>query len=79
MILALLRIKARMSADMYHLLKNYISPMVDSENETGWEESTLASIQHLLKKFNASGSKANVGMTKMQELSDTSKLKSELQ
>ena len=67
-----------MSDHMYNLLKDYISPVVDSENETGWEESTLASIQHLLKKINPSGSKANVGMTKMQELSDTSKLKSDL-
>jgi len=77
--LQLLRITARLQRDQYDLLRTFVSPYVDSENETGWEESTLASVQHLLKSLSAAKQSQAVGTTKMQELTDTTKLKANLQ
>ena len=77
-VMGLLRIKAKMSEKQYELLRNYVSPVVDSDNETGWEESTMASVQHLISKLKQ-GKGAQVGVTKMQELTDTTKLKGQLQ
>ena len=48
-VLQILGLKARLSSDQIGQLKLYIPTKVDCENETGWEESTLAAIQHLLR------------------------------
>tara|TARA_B110000285_G_C15041413_1_gene572011 strand:- start:202 stop:555 length:354 start_codon:yes stop_codon:yes gene_type:complete len=48
-VLLLLRIKARLPKDQFVILRHFIPSNIDSESETGWEESTLASVQHLLK------------------------------
>ena len=48
-ILLLLRLKTKMGDEEYEKLKQYISPSIDNDSETGWEESTLASLLHLLQ------------------------------
>jgi hypothetical protein len=43
-VLLLLRIKARLPKDQFVILRHFIPCNIDTENETGWEESTLASV-----------------------------------
>ena len=56
-VLLLLIVKARIPEEQYLLLKNFVPSLIDTESETGWEESTLASIQHLLRTSLAAGGK----------------------
>ena len=81
-VLLLIKIKARLPEDQYEILRSYLSPCIDSESETGWEEATLASVLHLIKTSLSGQSKSSVvgtSTTKMQELSDTTKLKANIQ
>ena len=55
-------------------LRAYISPVVDDASESGWEEQTLAAVQHLLTK--SQGQQGVV--TKMQPLEDLGRLKNGL-
>jgi Bardet-Biedl syndrome 9 protein len=48
-VLLLVKIKAKLPQDQYEILRSYLSPCIDSESETGWEEATLASVVHLVR------------------------------
>lgn len=79
-VLMLVRIKAKLGKTEYDKLRQFISPTVDDANETGWEEMTLASVQHLIRLNAASmgqGAAASSQMTvaKIQQLEDVSKLR----
>ena len=81
-VLLLLRIKARLPKDQFTILKHFIPCQIDTDNETGWEESTLASVLHLLKSgLNKASKHSQIVQTntKMSELPDTTKLKNSLQ
>jgi Bardet-Biedl syndrome 9 protein len=76
-ILALLKIRFKMSEDEYEALKMHLSPFVDDESEHGWEEITNASMTHLLKTSLAKGGKpstTNIN-SQIKALTDISKLK----
>lgn len=51
-VLCLLRLKARIPVEQYETLRKFVSSSIDTESETGWEESTLASLQYVLKNLN---------------------------
>ena len=81
-VLLLLRIKARLPKDQFVILRHFVPCNIDTDNETGWEESTLASVQHLLKSgLNKASKHSQIVQTntKMSELPDTTKLKNSLQ
>jgi len=81
-VLLLLRIKARLPKDQFIILRHFVPCNIDTDNETGWEESTLASVQHLLKSgLNKASKHSQIVQTntKMTELPDTTKLKNSLQ
>ena len=63
------------------MLRSYFSPLIDNNSEDGWEEVTLASITHLLKYSLSGQGKSLVlaGTTKITELTDTIKLKGNIQ
>ena len=48
-VLSLLRIKAKLPLEQFEILKSYFSSNIDIDSETGWEEATLASLQHINK------------------------------
>lgn len=77
----LVRIKAKLGKAEHDKLRQFISSTIDDANETGWEEMTLASVQHLIKLNMASigqgaASASQMTVTKMQDLEDISKLRS---
>ena len=43
------RLKSGLKTDQYEVLQSFVPSLVDTESETGWEESTLASLQFLLQ------------------------------
>ena len=77
----LLKIKARLTDGHYQTLRHFLSPNIDDQNETGWEEITFAGLKHLTATcLSGPGRQGqNVGTTKMQELEDTQKLKQSIQ
>ena len=48
-VLMLLRLKSGLSAEQHSTLRNFFTSNIDVDSETGWEESSLASIKYLLK------------------------------
>lgn len=57
LITLLLKIRFKMNAEEYEILKAHLSPVIDDESEHGWEESTNASMTALLKTCLAKGGK----------------------
>jgi hypothetical protein len=51
-----------MDSDQFAILKSYFSSNIDTESETGWEESTLAALQHLIKN-SLGGAQSQVSQT----------------
>jgi hypothetical protein len=39
----------RLDDEQYFLLMHYISPVIDDDSETTWEEASVASTGHLLR------------------------------
>mmetsp|Transcript_15350 Transcript_15350/g.25946 ORF Transcript_15350/g.25946 Transcript_15350/m.25946 type:complete len:291 (+) Transcript_15350:1829-2701(+) len=80
--LMLLRVKARIAQDQFEILRQYFSPNVDDESQTGWEEQTLSSLLHLQRSFLVPGNMKQSQVpvnTKMWELTDVSKLLGNIQ
>jgi len=45
----LCRVIGKLDEEQYRLLVRYITPIVDDESETTWEEATATSTAHLLR------------------------------
>lgn len=55
-----------MEPDQFDILRNYFTSEVDTENESGWEEQTVAALQYLLKNSLGVGQSNLSQTTKMQ-------------
>ena len=78
----LCRVLARLDDGQAALLMRYITPVIEDDSETTWEEATVASTAHLLRtclsKKAGQQQQPLITQTQMESLDNTEKLKKQI-
>ena len=78
LILQLIRYKFNLDEANYNLLTSLLSPIVDDNTDQGWEEATMASMEHLLRTSLAATAADTATVPYMRVPDDTVKLKKQI-
>jgi Bardet-Biedl syndrome 9 protein len=62
----------------FNLLQAYLSPIVDDNSDQGWEELTMASMEHLLRTSLAAVASDQATVPYLKVPDDTSRLKKQI-